>query len=233
MTFEVANNSEDEKSQSKDHQHGEHEKMSGPRTKTIKECRREETKDTVLPGQDIDSGIKPEQETWAKSQTSVEVTGGTDEICEEMERPEEEENYGRTCLTSKEPEEPSKEENHDDGVRREEATEGQSAPTERSPEARNSLAAASPSHKSEAHVDMIVSALGDAETAKEEAALCVLEEQFLHSSASALLIAGCELGPLASRCPSKDTNEQERGDEVPDTIARAIENHSAVSTVPP
>lgn len=195
--------------------------MSGPRTKTIKECRHEEPKDAVLPGQDIDSGIKSEQETLAKSQPPVEVTVGTDEIREEMGRPAsvnsqtEEESFDRTCLTSKEPEEPSEEENHDDGERRDEATEGQSALTERSPEARNSLAAASPSHKSEAHVDMIVSALGDAETSEEEAALHVLEEQFLHSSASDLLVAGSELGSLASRCPTKDTNEQERGDEVP------------------
>lgn len=200
MTFEVTNDREDEKTPppllGKDHQRGDQEEiMAGSQTKTNKvyeEGQCDEGDDTLVPGQDLDLGIKSGQETLPKSQDSVELAGGKNKDREQVLKCEEGD--------------------RGDG---EEATEGESSLTERSPEAHNSHTEATQPLEPDAHTDLIGSALEDGETTKE-AVTHALGEQFLLLSENDLPIADCELGQLASLSPTKDKSEQERPDEVLD-----------------
>lgn len=219
MTFEVTNDSEDEKtlpsSLSKDHQHGDHgEMMAGPQTGTNKgyeEGGHEEMEDALMPGQDLGLGNKPEEETLPKRQDSVELVQGKNELHEEeveigktmsvnsqteLEKPD------RTHFTCKEHEEPRKEEHV---LKSEKETEGESALTERSPESHMSHTEASQLHESEQQKR---SALEDGETSKE-AVMHVLGEKFLPKlSTKDLPIADCELGELASRAPTLEKRDE-------------------------
>lgn len=119
--------------------------MAGAQTKTnevYEDGGHEETRDALMPGQDLDLGIKPKEETLPECQDTVEPEQGKDEIHEG------EEEDGRTKsvysqkdleITSEEHEEPNEvehmlEEDQGDGEQKNEATEREPGLTEGSPE---------------------------------------------------------------------------------------------------
>ncbi|KAK3535966.1 hypothetical protein QTP70_022859 [Hemibagrus guttatus] len=186
-TFEVTNDSLDEKTQPSSiskgqnpHQHKDHEEMmAGLQTETNRVY--EEMGNALSSDQDLDLGIKPEEETMPKCQDSTELEQGKDK------RHEREVEGGKTTtvnsqteleITSKEHKEPNEEhhvlkceeEDQGDGEQRNEATERESGLTERSPETYNSQTEAS---ESEAHIhtteQQICSTLEDGGTSKEVA----------------------------------------------------------------
>lgn len=216
-TFEVADDGEDDQPQpslpSRDHQHGDHDELTvGPQTETDKV--HEETEGALIPGRDLGFGSKPEQESLPAEQAGRKDGLHEGEVDVAVNPRTEEEELDGAKFTAKEHEEAKEQEHQDrgDGEQREEATEGESALTERSPEADKSLAEASQSHESEAHIDITVSASENGETSEKTNG----EERCLTLSANKILIADCELGQLTSQSPTTDKSEQERRDEVLD-----------------
>lgn len=209
MTFEVTNDSEKERTQpssiSKDqnpHQHRDHEEMmAGPQTETNRVY--EEMGNALICDQDLDLGIKPEEETIC--QDSAELGQGKDKHHErEVEGGKTASVNSQTDLeiTSKEHKDPNEEkhvlkceEDDQDGEQRNKATERESGLLERSPETYNSQTEAS---ESEAHIHTTeqqkCSALEAGGTSKEVV---------MHA------LGGESL-------PTTDENEQEKRDEVLD-----------------
>lgn len=223
MTFEVTNDSEDEKtlpsSLSKDHLHdGDHKEiMTGPQTETNKgyeEGGHEEMEALSMLGQNLDLGNEPEEETLPKRQDSVEPRQGKDELHEEeveigkmmsVNSQTEQEKRDRTPFLCEEHEEQHV-------VKSEKETDGESALTEGSPELHMSCTEGSQLHESETHIRMTEqqkrSALEDGETS-QEAVMHGPGEKFPPKlSTKDLPIADCELGLLASQAPTMDKPDE-------------------------
>ncbi|XP_047658167.1 centrosomal protein of 290 kDa isoform X2 [Tachysurus fulvidraco] len=141
------NASEDENTQtlslSKDqnlHQHRDHEMMAGA-NEVHEDSGHEETRDALIPGQDLDFGIKPEEETSPVCQDTAEPEQGKDEIHEgEEEERRTKSVYSQTDreIASEEHEEQNEvehvSEDQGDGEQKNKETEREPGLTEGSPE---------------------------------------------------------------------------------------------------